>query len=134
MMHWRQRQKQKERATNMRWSTLRPQFYDYLVNSCTKNTVSFENRKSIPFSSFFDVDYVYFPFCVENHEWLLIQVELRSVNLVMYCSECFSSEKYRQVVHSKMMKISVYFCALLVNLKYFKKSGFSKKTMSFEVN
>ncbi|KAL8237077.1 hypothetical protein R6Q59_018158 [Mikania micrantha] len=133
MMNWRQRQLQKG-ATNMRWSILPPQFYDYLVDSCTKNTVSFANGKSSPFPSFFDVDYVYFPFCVENNEWLLVQVELRNVNLVMFCSECFSSEKYRRAVHPKLMQISVYFCALLVNIKYFKKTGYPPKLMSLEVN
>ncbi|KAD4386262.1 hypothetical protein E3N88_26431 [Mikania micrantha] len=133
MMNWRQRQQQKG-ATDMRWSILPPQFYDYLVDSCTKNTVSFANGKSSPFPSFFDVDYVYFPFCVENNEWLLVQVELQNVNLVMCCSECFSNEKYRRAVHLKLMQISVYFCALLVNIKYFKKTGFPPKVMSFEVN
>ncbi|KAD7478146.1 hypothetical protein E3N88_01282 [Mikania micrantha] len=110
MMNWRQRQQLKG-ATDMRWSILPPQFYDYLVDSCTKNTVIFANGKSSPFPSFFDVDYVYFPFCVENNEWLLVQVELRNVNL-----------------------ISVYFGALFVNIKYFKKTGFPPKLMSFEVN
>ncbi|KAL8243101.1 hypothetical protein R6Q59_009359 [Mikania micrantha] len=133
MMNWRQRQLQKG-ATNMRWSILPPQFYDYLVDSCTKNTVSFANGKSSPFPSFFDVDYVYFPFCVENNEWFLFQVELRNVNLVMFCSECFSNEKYRRAVHPKLMQISVYFCALLVNIKYFKKTGYPPKLMSLEVN
>ncbi|KAL8214392.1 hypothetical protein R6Q57_003841 [Mikania cordata] len=132
MMNWRQRQQQKG-ATDMRWSILPPQFYDYLV-AYTKNTVGFANGKSSPFPSFFDVDYVYFPFCVENNEWLLVQVELRNVNLVMFCSLCFSSEKYRRVVHPKLMQISVYFCALLVNIKYFKKTDFPPKLMSFEVN
>ncbi|KAL8261052.1 hypothetical protein R6Q59_025101 [Mikania micrantha] len=99
-----------------------------------QNTVSFANGKSSPFLSFFDVDYVYFSFCVENNEWLLVQVELRNVNLVMYCSECFSRKNYRRTVHPKLMKISVYFCALLVNIKYFKKTGFPEKMMSFEVN
>ncbi|KAD3068835.1 hypothetical protein E3N88_36715 [Mikania micrantha] len=89
MMNWRQRQQQKG-ATNMRWSILPPQFYDYLVDSCTKNTVSFANGKSSPFPSFFDVDYVYFPFCVENNEWLLVQVKLRNVNLEMFCKNGFS--------------------------------------------
>ncbi|KAL8260029.1 hypothetical protein R6Q59_027982 [Mikania micrantha] len=102
MMNWRQRQQQKG-ATDMRWSILPPQIYDYFVDSCTKNTVSFANRKSSPFPSFFYVDYVYFPFCVENNEWLLVQVELRNVNLVMFCSECFSSEKYKRAVHPKLM-------------------------------
>ncbi|KAD5318349.1 hypothetical protein E3N88_18295 [Mikania micrantha] len=134
MMNWRQRQQQKEEATDMRWSILPSQFYDYLVDSCTTNTVSFANGKSSSFPSFFDVDYVYFPFCVENNEWLLVQVELRNVNLVMYCSECFSSEKYRRAVHPKLMKISIYFCASLANIKYFKKTGFPVKMMSFEVN
>ncbi|KAL8222985.1 hypothetical protein R6Q57_020384 [Mikania cordata] len=133
MMNWRQRQQQKG-ATDMCWSILPPQFYDYLVDSCTKNTVSFANGKSGSFLSFFDVDYVYFPLCVENNEWLLVQVELRNVNLVMFCSECFSSENYRRAVHPKLMQISVYFCALLVNIKYFKKTGFPPKLMSFEVN
>ncbi|KAL8259339.1 hypothetical protein R6Q59_027292 [Mikania micrantha] len=133
MMNWRQRQQQKG-AIDMRWSIMPPQFYDYLVDSCTKNTVSFANEKLSPFPSFFDVDYVYFPFCVEKNEWLLVQVELRNVNLVMFCSEYFSSEKHRRAVHSKLMQISVYFCALLVNIKYFKKTGFPPKLMSFEVN
>ncbi|KAD4385416.1 hypothetical protein E3N88_25584 [Mikania micrantha] len=53
MMHCRQRQQQKEGARDMRWSILPPQFYDYLVDSCTKNTVSFANAKSSPFPSFF---------------------------------------------------------------------------------
>ncbi|KAL8255376.1 hypothetical protein R6Q59_033597 [Mikania micrantha] len=131
MMNWRQRQQQKEEATDMRWSILPSQFYDYLVDSCTTNTVSFANGKSSSFPSFFDVDYVYFPFCVENNEWLLVQVELRNVNLVMYCSECFSSEKYRRAVHPKLMKISIYFCALLANIKYFKKNRLSSENDEF---
>ncbi|KAL8257452.1 hypothetical protein R6Q59_029493 [Mikania micrantha] len=48
--------------------------------------------------------------------------------------ECFSSEKYRRAVHPKLMQISVYFCALLVNIKYFKKTGYPPKLMSLEVN
>ncbi|KAL8251430.1 hypothetical protein R6Q59_035123 [Mikania micrantha] len=32
------------------------------------------------------------------------------------------------------MKISVYFCALLVNTKYFKKTRIPEKVLSFEVN
>ncbi|KAD5960500.1 hypothetical protein E3N88_11972 [Mikania micrantha] len=92
MINWRQRQQQKG-ATDMHWSILLPQFYDYLVDSCTKNTISFANG-----------------------------------------NECFSSEKYRWAVHPKLMQISVYFCALLVNIKYFKKTGFPPKLLSFEVN
>ncbi|KAL8234265.1 hypothetical protein R6Q59_020365 [Mikania micrantha] len=118
----------------MRWSILQPRFFDYLVDSNTKNTVNFANGKSIPYPSFFDVDYVYFPFCVENQEWLLVQVNLQTMNLVMYCSEIFSNEKYRRSVHPKLLKISVYFAALLVNIKYFKKTGAPERVLGFEVN
>ncbi|KAL8205699.1 hypothetical protein R6Q57_009250 [Mikania cordata] len=106
MIHLRQRHQQKEGASDMRWSILPPQFYDYLVDSSTKNTTSFANGESSPLPSFFNVDYVYFPLSDEKHEWLLVQVDLRNVNLVMYCSECFSSEKYRRAIHPKLMKIS----------------------------
>ncbi|KAL8214206.1 hypothetical protein R6Q57_003655 [Mikania cordata] len=76
MMQWRHRQQQTEGASQMHWSILPPRFFDYLVDSNTKNTVKFANGKLSPYPSFFDVDYVYFPFCVENHEWLLVQVDL----------------------------------------------------------
>ncbi|KAL8232225.1 hypothetical protein R6Q57_002003 [Mikania cordata] len=132
MMQWRRRQQQNE--ASMRWSILPPRFFDYLVDGNTKNTVNFSNGKSIPYPSFFDVDYVYFPYCVENQEWLLVQINLQTMNLVMYCSEIFSNEKYRRSVHPKLLKISVYFAALLVNIKYFKKTGAPERVIGFEVN
>ncbi|KAD1443139.1 hypothetical protein E3N88_42824 [Mikania micrantha] len=134
MMQWRHRQQQTAGGSQMRWSILPPRFFDYLVDSNTKNTVNFANGKLSPYPSFFDVDYVYFPFCVENHEWLLVQIDLRTIELTMYCSEIFTNEKYRRAVHPKLMKISVYFGALLVNIKYFKKTRAPEKLLSFEVN
>ncbi|KAL8192162.1 hypothetical protein R6Q57_028024 [Mikania cordata] len=59
MMQWRRRQQQNEAF--MRWSILPPRFFDYLVDGNTKNTVNFANGKSIPYPSFFDVDYTIGP-------------------------------------------------------------------------
>ncbi|KAL8260808.1 hypothetical protein R6Q59_024857 [Mikania micrantha] len=134
MMNWRSRQVEKKGNKNMRWTILPPRFYDFLVNSCNKRAISYANGKLKPFPSFLDVDYVIFPFCIQHHDWSLARIDLRTCDLEIFLCESFDNEKFRQSILPNLRKISVYFIALLVNICYWKKSGFPEKCLTNGVN
>lgn len=133
-MNWRRRQLQENQSRDMRWTILPPQFYDNLIDSCNKTAVNFANGKLSPFPSILNVDYVFFPLFIGNHEWTLVRIDLRTQEMMMYWLEKIDSSKYRQSLHPMVTKISVYFTGLLVNLQYWKKSGCAERSLILEVN
>ncbi|MFS7971755.1 putative papain-like cysteine peptidase superfamily [Helianthus anomalus] len=135
LMAWRSRKLQTETMLNLRWTILPPQFYENLLDSVTKNVAMYGNGKLNPFPSFIEVDYVFFPLPLENREWVLLRLELVTQELVIYaCEDICVGEKYRNVIHPRLTKIAVYFGALLVHLRYWKKTGKPEKCMTFELN
>ncbi|KAJ0780649.1 putative Ulp1 protease family catalytic domain, papain-like cysteine peptidase superfamily [Helianthus annuus] len=134
MMNWRRRQLQEDQSLALPWTLLPPQFYTHLLESSAKHVVNYANGKLNPFPFFFEVDFVYFPFCLANNKWLHLRVDLRSQELLMYCIEPFDGEYYRRAVHPIITKIKVYFTGLLVHIQYWKKSGRTERCMTFEIN
>lgn len=119
----------------MRWTILPPEFYNSLLESVPKNLANYCNGKFKPFPSFFDVDFVFFPVQLENREWLLVRLELVTQELVMYaCEDLRIRDKYRTIVHPKLTKIQVYLGALLVNIRFWKKTGNPEKCITFNLN
>ncbi|KAL8201985.1 hypothetical protein R6Q57_011132, partial [Mikania cordata] len=81
---WAGREVQQGQTLNLRWTILPPSFVDSLLDTCNKRAIKFANGKFSPFPSFFDIDYVYFPFCFRSQDWSLIMIDLNSLDLVMY--------------------------------------------------
>ena len=134
MMNWRQREVDKSSRKDMRWTILPPEFYECLVDSCSKSAVGYANGKMNPYPSFTEVDVIFFPLCIEAQDWALIRVDLKSMGLMLYYSHDISSDKYRAVVHPKFKKINVYLTYLLVHIRYWKNRAKSESVLSYEVN
>jgi hypothetical protein len=133
-MHWRRRQVEIQPPDQTRWTMLPPQFYHNLVDGCNKNAVSHANGKLNPFPAFWEVDYVYFPVLLEGQDWMLFRVDLRSLQLLFYYSHDLTSDDYRRVVRPTLIKINVYFTTLLVNIRYWKKTGKVESLLLYECN
>lgn len=115
----------------MRWTILPPQFYEYLVDSCNKDAHLYIKGKFQHYPSFFEVDYVFLPLCLDDRDWLLVRIDLRTQEMLMYFNKDMGSS-YRQVLFPILKRIQVYFAALLVNIKYWKKTHYHESVISWE--
>ncbi|KAD3641152.1 hypothetical protein R6Q59_027356 [Mikania micrantha] len=134
LIKWRSREVQKNSNLNLRWSILPPSFVTLLLDSCSKNATQFANGKHLPFPSFFEVDHVYLPYCFKRQEWCLLKVDLNTQELVLYENKRLTGDEYRSNFHPIMVKIAVYFTALLVNIRYWKLTRRPERTVSFGMN
>ncbi|KAL8265673.1 hypothetical protein R6Q59_003017 [Mikania micrantha] len=134
LIKWRFREVQKNPCLNLRWTILPPSFVNFLLDSCSKNATNFANGKHTPFPSFFEVDYVYFPYCFKRQDWILLKIDLNTQELVLYDNKCMIGEEYRSNFHLIMVKIAVYFTALLVNIRYWKVTRHPERSITFGMN
>ncbi|KAL8259378.1 hypothetical protein R6Q59_027331 [Mikania micrantha] len=134
LIKWRSREVQKNSSLNLRWSILPPSFVTLLLDSCSKNATNFANGKHTQFPSFLEVDYVYLPYCFKRQEWCLLKVDLNTQELVLYDNKRLTGDEYRSNFHPIMVRIAVYFTALLVNIRYWKLTRRPERTVSFGMN
>lgn len=134
-MNWRNRKLKKNTLINNRWSILPPQFYESLLESVPNKVANYCNGKLKPFPSFLEVDYVFLPIPLDNAEWLIVRLELKTQELVLYSYEDLCvGDKYRKFIHPKLVKIQIYLSATLVNMQYWNKMGYPEKCMTFNLN
>ena len=130
-MIWRHGQILKNKPS--RWTILKPQFYNYLVqqpeNKIALQIASEKNRFSPPL---WEVDFVYLPLSITSTEWLLIGIDLNTMWLTQYCFREFTNQEYHELVFPVLSKFQVYFAALLVNIGYWKTSGRQEKIFTID--
>ncbi|KAL8226776.1 hypothetical protein R6Q57_016608 [Mikania cordata] len=62
------REVQQGLTLNLRWTILPLSLFENLLDSYRKCAIQFANDKFDPFPSFFDIDYIYFPFCFGSQD------------------------------------------------------------------
>ncbi|KAD7116861.1 hypothetical protein E3N88_04129 [Mikania micrantha] len=61
-------------------------------------------------------------------------IDLNSLDLVMYNNKRISGDRYRERVHPSLKKITVYFTALLVNIRYWKVKRRQESNITYGAN
>ncbi|KAL8256000.1 hypothetical protein R6Q59_031067 [Mikania micrantha] len=110
------------------WGTL----LGYYDNGHLSST--FANGKFTPFPSFFDIDFVYFPYCFQRQNWSLLKVDLKTQELFLFDNKRTTGEEYRTQFHPALRKIAVYFTALLVTIRYWKETRRPEASITFGMN
>ena len=113
------------------WTVLPPKFYDHLIHLSSKVAASFCVGHKTYFPPIWEVDHVFVPLFIAKERWLLVKVDMKKMMVHQYWTEDYAGEIYRHLIHPFVTKFAVYFGALLVNIRYWRKSGYSERQLEF---
>ncbi|KAL8217858.1 hypothetical protein R6Q57_021231 [Mikania cordata] len=122
MMFIRGANKRKNPSAEFDWTILPPQFHSEMYDYKSKFGLEYANGINELYPPFWEVQYIYIPIYVQAIEdWLLVQINLCTMELTQYWSNHKYSKHYGRLIHFGVQKFDMFFDKLLDPVSYWRR-------------
>lgn len=122
MMRVRQSRLLKYPSEEQRWTVLPPDFYVHMMDANSIAAREMAGQKE-PYPRFWEVDYVYLPLWIQQSDWLLVRIDMRTMVITQYWTDTRWRNEKRRYVAFAMEMITLWFTWFLDAIHYWTMSS-----------